>query len=143
MAKLLEEDLPGDSDAPDPSAYRSRLGSCLWLCRCGLAIAQYHVAALARMNHAPGAVHWNASSDLLRWLATSSDARVRFRRTGDPLYYYVDSDFLPNYGTAFDNRRSTTGYCAFFAGACIHHVSRPRPYHGYRVERKSVKKNGS
>jgi hypothetical protein len=115
---------PGDSDAPDPSAYRSRLGSCLWLCRCGLAIAQYHVAALARMNHAPGAVHWNASSDLLRWLATSSDARVRFRRTGDPLYYYVDSDFLPNYGTAFDNRRSTTGYCAFFAGACIHHVSR-------------------
>jgi hypothetical protein len=32
---------PGDADAPNPSDYRSRLGSCLWLCRCGLAIAQY------------------------------------------------------------------------------------------------------
>jgi hypothetical protein len=76
------------------------------------------------MNHAPGTKHWNASSDLLRWLATNSDARIRYRRTGKPLYYHVGSDFLPNYGTSFDNRRSTTGYCAFFAGACIHHVSR-------------------
>jgi hypothetical protein len=89
-----------------------------------LPVAQYHVAALARMNHSPGTKHWSASSDLLRWLATNSDARIRYRRTGKPLYYYVDSDFLPNYGTSFDNRRSTTGYCAFFAGACIHHVSR-------------------
>ena len=32
--------------------------------------------------------------------------------------------FLPNYGTSFDNRRSTTGYCAFLAGACVHHSSR-------------------
>jgi hypothetical protein len=76
------------------------------------------------MNRAPGTRHWNASSDLLRWLATNSDARIRYRRTGKPLYYYVDSDFLPNYGTSFDNRRSTAGYCAFFAGAYIHHVSR-------------------
>jgi hypothetical protein len=76
------------------------------------------------MNHAPGRKHWNASSEALRWLATNSDARLVFQRTGEPLYYYVDSDFLPNYGTGFDNRRSTTGYCAFIAGACIHHVSR-------------------
>jgi hypothetical protein len=76
------------------------------------------------MNHSPGTKHWSASSDLFRWLATNSDARIRYRRTGKLLYYYVDSDFLPNYGTSFDNRRSTTGYCAFFAGACIHHVSR-------------------
>jgi hypothetical protein len=45
-------------------------------------------------------------------------------------YYYVDSDFLPNYGTSFDNRRSTTGgCCAFFAGACIHHVAQQATYH--------------
>ena len=40
------------------------------------------------------------------------------------LYYYVDSDFLPNYGTSFDNRRSTTGYCSYLAGACVSHCSR-------------------
>jgi len=76
------------------------------------------------MNHAPGRKHWDATSDALRWLATVSDARLVFQHTGKPLYYYVDSDFLPNYGTEFDNRRSTTGYCAFIAGACAHHVSR-------------------
>jgi hypothetical protein len=40
---------------------------------------------------------------------------MQFRRTGKPLCYYVGSDFLPNYGTAFN---------AFLAGACVHHVSR-------------------
>ena len=115
---------PDDPDAPNRTAYRSRIGKCLWVSRGALPAFQYHVSALARMNHAPGRVHWNASSDALRWLATASDARIKFERTGEPLYYYVDSDFLPNYGTRFDNRRSTTGYCAFFAGACINHVSR-------------------
>ena len=115
---------PDDDDAPNQSAYRSRVGRLLWITRGTLPAAQYHVAALARMNHAPGRRHWDASSDTLRWLATASDARLVFRRTAEPLYYYVDSDFLPNYGTGFDNRRSTTGYCAFVAGACIHHVSR-------------------
>jgi len=113
-----------DTEAPDKTAYRSRVGKMLWISRGTLPAFQYHVSALARMNHAPGRVHWNASSDALRWLATASDARIVYQRTGEPLFYYVDSDFLPNYGTRFDNRRSTTGYCAFFAGACVNHVSR-------------------
>jgi hypothetical protein len=125
--KVLSETdcaVDGDSNAPNPTAYRSRIGKALWLARGALPIALYYVAALARFNHAPGKRHWNATNDLYRWLATAADARIVYKRTGEPLYYYVDSDFLPNYGTSSDNRRSTTGYCAFFAGACIHHVSR-------------------
>jgi hypothetical protein len=114
----------GDPTAPDRTAYRSRIGSPLWLCRGALPIIGYHVADLSRMNHAPGKKHWRASSDVLRYLATSGDARIIYQRTNEPCYWYVDSDFLPNYGTIFDNRRSTTGYCAFLAGACIAHVSR-------------------
>ena len=60
----------------------------------------------------------------MRYLCTSADPRIVYKRTGKPLYYYVDSDFLPNYGTGMDNRRSTTGYCAFLAGACVNHCSR-------------------
>ena len=63
-------------------------------------------------------------NDLMRYLCTSADPRIVYKRTGKPLYYYVDSDFLPNYGTGMDNRRSTTGYCAFLAGACVNHCSR-------------------
>jgi hypothetical protein len=50
--------------------------------------------------------------------------QLNLPKTGEPLYYYVDSDFLPNYGTGMDNWRSTTGYCAFLAGACVTHCSR-------------------
>ena len=59
------------------------------------------------MSHAPGGKHWDASSHLLRYIATTADCRITYVRTADPLYYHVDSDFLPNYGTSFDNRRST------------------------------------
>jgi hypothetical protein len=36
----------------------------------------------------------------------------------------VDSDFLPNYGTSFDNKRLTAGCCSYLAGACVSHCSR-------------------
>ena len=65
-----------------------------------------------------------SGEETLGFLATSVDARICFKRTGKPLFYYVDSDFLPNYGTSFDNRRSTTGYCSYLAGACVAHCSR-------------------
>jgi hypothetical protein len=61
-----------------------------------LPIIGCHVAALSRMNHTPGKKHWRASSDVLRCLATSGDARIVFQRTNEPGYWYVDSDFLPN-----------------------------------------------
>ena len=78
---------PDDPDAPNKTAYRSRVGKCLWISRGALPAFQYHVSALARMNHAPGRAHWNASSDALRWLATASDARIKYERTGEPLVY--------------------------------------------------------
>jgi hypothetical protein len=115
---------PDDENPPDATAYRSKVGGCLWLCRVALPIIAYQVCALARFNHAPGKVHWDAVNDLMRYLCTCADPRIVYKRTGKPLYYYVDSDFLPNYGTGMDNRRSTTGYCAFLAGACVNHCSR-------------------
>jgi hypothetical protein len=36
---------------------------------------------------------------------------------------YVDASYLPDYGTNFDNRRSTSGHCAILAGACTAHRS--------------------
>jgi hypothetical protein len=50
---------------------------------------------------------------MMRFIATSVDARVFQTHWQKPLFYYVDSDFLPNYGTSYDNRRSTTGCCSW------------------------------
>jgi len=115
---------PEDESPPYATSFRSKVGGIQWLSRVALPIVAYQVCALARFNHAPGKVHWDAVNDLMRYLSTSADARIVFRKTGEPLYYYVDSDFLPNYGTGYDNRRSTTGYCSFLAGACVNHCSR-------------------
>jgi hypothetical protein len=32
---------------------------------------------------------------------TAGDARIIYQRTNEPCYWYVDSDFLPNYGTIY------------------------------------------
>ena len=84
----------------------------------------YAVGALARVGHNPGKAHWDASTHALRYLRGKPHAGITYRRTGQPLYVYVDSDYLPNYGTRFDNRRSTTGWVAFFAGAAVRWSSR-------------------
>jgi hypothetical protein len=36
------------------------------------------------MNYAPGKKHWRAPSDVLRYLATSGDARIIYQRTNGP-----------------------------------------------------------
>jgi hypothetical protein len=43
-----------------------------------------------------------------------------------PLYYYVDSDFLPNYGTSYDPQQTVGDWllCSYLAGACASHCSR-------------------
>ena len=58
------------------------------------------------------------------WLPQWHYDGITYRRTGQPLYLYVDSDYLPDYGTRFDNRRSTTGWVAFLAGAAVRWASR-------------------
>ena len=75
---------PDDENPPDATAYRSKVGGCLWLCRVALPIIAYQVCALARFNHAPGKVHWDAVNDLMRYLSTSADPRIVYKRTGKP-----------------------------------------------------------
>ena len=43
---------PSTPGAPDQTAYRSRVGGLLWLCRGALASASYHACALARAEEA-------------------------------------------------------------------------------------------
>ena len=73
--------------------------------------------------HAPGDQHWQAADYIMRYLSRNPISTIRYRRTGKPLAMYVDASYLPDYGTNFDNRRSTSGHCAILAGACTVHRS--------------------
>ena len=122
-----------ESDCPSTDAerarladlpYRNRVGDLGWLSRCARPDLAYATGALARVSHNPGLAHWHASTHALRYLKGRPHDAITYRRTGRPLLVYVDSDYLPNYGTRFDNRRSTTGWVAFHAGAAVRWCSR-------------------
>ena len=110
---LVETDCAeeGDPTAPDRTAFRSRTGSLLWLCRGALPIIGYHVAALSRMNHAPGKKHWRASSDVLRYLATSGDARIIYQRTNGPRPGSAASRLTENWIGPFGSSGKETVLC--------------------------------
>jgi hypothetical protein len=124
---LTETDCPSTDAEREEMAgrpYKNRVGDMSWLSRCMRPDLAYATNALARLAHNPGTAHWNASTHLIRHLNATTDVSITYRRTGKPLYIYVDSDYLPNYGTRFDNLRSTTGWVAFFGGAAVRWASR-------------------
>jgi hypothetical protein len=78
---LSELDLatPETTNPPNVTKFRSRIGGTLWLSRGGLPVVGYQVAALARFNHAPRKKHWDASSNMMRFIATSVAPHVVFQ----------------------------------------------------------------
>ena len=101
--------------------FRNRVGSLLWLYRGTKPIIGYIVGMLTRVLHNPGFTHWDATSWVLRYIKNTADEPITYHRTqgGATLVGYVDSDYLPNYGDEYDNRKSTTGWCFFIGDAVV------------------------
>ena len=99
--------------------FRERAGGLLWSKRTTRPDYSYVAGMLSRVMHDPGFVHWNVSTTALSYLRGTQNLSIAYRRSDGPvvLHGYVDADYLPDYGTADTNRRSTTGWCFFVAGA--------------------------
>ena len=92
--------------------YRQCIGDLLWLSRVYRYDLQYSVNACARVANNPGPKHWQALCKILRYLNHTREYRLVFRKpeASQPhVTGYTDSDWAPNYGTYFDNYRSTSG----------------------------------
>ena len=101
--------------------YRSRIGSLLWVSRGTRPQLSYITSVLSTVLENPGAVHWKQVDHAVRYLCTTMNTGITYRRdapTGK-LYGAVDADFLPNYGVEFENFKSTTGWVFFYAGAAV------------------------
>jgi transposase InsO family protein len=101
--------------------YRSRIGSMLWVSRGTRPQLSYITGVLSTVLENPGAVHWKQVDHAVRYLCTTMNTGITYRRdapTGK-LYGAVDADFLPNYGVEFENFKSTTGWVFFYAGAAV------------------------
>jgi hypothetical protein len=91
--------------------YRRRIGQLLWIARTSRPDLTYQVNALARVAHNPGIAHWQASTLLLKYLAHTRDIGLVYRcDDASQLCMWSDATWAPNYGTFYDNYRSTTGW---------------------------------
>jgi hypothetical protein len=117
--------LLSDRDCPSPDdkvqlefmknkLYRKRVGHLLWIARSSRPDISYQVNALARVAHNPGKAHWEASTYLIRYVSHTRDFGLVYRRpdtmpSGPTIW--SDATWAPDYGTWWDNYRSTSGFC--------------------------------
>ena len=102
--------------------YAELVGSLLYLSVCTrLDIAQA-VGALARYMSKPTQDHWEQAKGVLRYLASTAEYGLIFKKTDGELtlHGYCDADFAGD----VDTRRSTTGYVFPLGGAAISWSSR-------------------
>ena len=76
---------------------------------------------LSRFLSDPSLKHYDMSTHLLKYLSTTKDRGIVYRRSKGPLTLtcYVDGDWLTDYGNNEDNRKCTTGYVLILCGAAV------------------------
>ena len=106
---------------PDGDAERKRVGDfapksftglALWIMRGYRPDIAYQVGALSRVAHCFNDKHIDAARHLLRYLRTTKDLQLVYKRnlesTSRQPEVWVDADYSPDYGGWADNYRSTS-----------------------------------
>ncbi|CAD6232026.1 unnamed protein product [Miscanthus lutarioriparius] len=93
--------------------YSSAVGSLMYAMVCSRPDLSYAMSLISRYMADPGKEHWKVVQWIFRYLRGTTNACLKFDRTGKRLTGYVDSDFVAD----LDKRRSLTGY-VFTIGGC-------------------------
>ncbi|KAE8656318.1 Nodulation-signaling pathway 2 protein [Hibiscus syriacus] len=100
---------------PNPSEYRSVVGSLLYLCHTRPDLS-YSVGKVAQFMHAPREMHWLAVKRILRYLVGTIDYGLMFQASKAELTVSAFAD--ADWGANVDDRRSISGY-GVFIGKCL------------------------
>uniref|UniRef100_A0A8R7Q7F9 Reverse transcriptase Ty1/copia-type domain-containing protein n=1 Tax=Triticum urartu TaxID=4572 RepID=A0A8R7Q7F9_TRIUA len=94
--------------------YSSAVGSLTYAMVCSRPDLSFAMSLVSRYMANPDKEHWKAIQWIFRYLHGTSNACLKFDRTGEGLAGYVDSDFASR---GLDKRRSLAGY-VFTVGGC-------------------------
>src|SRR5215216_7962304 len=103
LCPKLDEDIEYMSRVP----YSSAVGSLMYAMVCSRPDLSFAMSLVSRYMANLGKEHWKVVQWILRYLRGTSNACLKFGRTGEGLSGYVDSDFA---SSDLDKRRSLTGY---------------------------------
>ena len=100
--------------------YSQLIGSLMYLSVCTRPDISQAVGALARYMANPTKEHWQAATNVLRYLAGTTECGITFGAGSPGLEAYCDADYAGD----IDTRRSTTGYVFLLNGGAISWSSR-------------------
>ncbi|KAH8418168.1 hypothetical protein KR222_004172 [Zaprionus bogoriensis] len=80
----------------------------------------HSICKLAQMNICPSKEHECGVKHILRYLASTKDLKIHYKKCGQPIEGYTDADW----GGNVIDRKSFTGYIFFLAGAAFSWESR-------------------
>lgn len=86
--------------------YRALVGSLMYLAVCTRPDLAHVVSKLSQFNENYNVEHWTAAKRVLRYLRSTIDVGITFRKTSTPLRGFVDSDWA----NCLVDRRSYTGH---------------------------------
>ena len=95
--------------------YQNLIGCLMYLAVSTRPDIAYAVSALSQFNVRHGMELWNAAKRVLRYLKSTSNYGLTFKKTGEDLVGYVDADWAG----CPDDRRSYTGYAFIFGNATV------------------------
>lgn len=95
--------------------YRELIGALMYLIVATRPDIANAVTKLAQFCNSPRKIHWQAGKRVLRYLRASSDVKIAYRRTGENIVGYSDSDC----GGCVVDRRSFSVYVYLLGGGAI------------------------
>ncbi|XP_046868715.1 uncharacterized protein LOC124461204 [Drosophila willistoni] len=99
----------------DIGSYQTQIGELMWLALTTRPDILHSVAKLAQRSQDPHSEHEAGVKHILRYLASTMNKKLPYKRTGQPFSGYVDADW----GGDKTDRKSYTGYIFFLAGGPI------------------------
>ena len=109
-------------DSIDPTLYRSMVGKLLHLTHTRPDIT-YAVSVVSRYMQTPQTSHLHAVKRIFRYLAGTWDSGILFRRGGEGITGYSDSDYAGD----IESGRSTSGFVFCFGASPITWYSKKQP----------------
>lgn len=98
----------------DPKKYQSLIGSLLYLSISTRPDISYAVNKLSQFNVNPHSEHWSAAKHILRYLSSTRNMKLTYRKTTKKLEGYADADWAGNC-----DRKSQSGYSFILANSAV------------------------